>query len=80
MRQQNARRGLWFFGIYLVLYIGFVLVNAFAPSLMERTPIAGLNVAILSGFGLILAAFLMAMVYGFICIDEDAADKREDKS
>ena len=80
MRQQNARRGLLFFGVYLVLYLSFVLVNAFAPSLMERTPIAGLNAAILSGFGLIVAAFVMAMVYGFVCVAEDTDDKQGGKS
>lgn len=80
MRQTNARRGLWFFGFYLVLYIGFVLVNAFAPELMERTPIAGLNVAILYGFGLIFAAFILAMIYGFACTDEDGPADREVKS
>lgn len=80
MWQTNARRGLWFFGFYLVLYIGFVMINAFAPELMERTPIAGLNVAILYGFGLIFAAFLMAMLYGLLCIDDPGPIDREDKS
>lgn len=79
MQHTNARRGLWFFGIYLVLYIGFVLANAFAPEWMERTPIAGLNVAILYGFGLIFVAFLMAVLYGLVCTDETTPTDREGK-
>lgn len=80
MRQTNARRGLWFFGFYLVLYVGFVMLNAFAPQLMEQTPIAGLNVAILYGFGLIFVAFILAMIYGFLCNEEAGPADRESKS
>jgi uncharacterized membrane protein (DUF485 family) len=63
----NARIGFRLFLIYLLLYGGFVLVNAFAPEKMEATPIAGVNIAILYGFGLIVAAFVMALIYGWIC-------------
>lgn len=79
MRQTNTRRGLWFFGFYLVLYMNFVLINAFAPELMDWTPIAGLNLAILYGFGLIFTAFILALLYGFLSVDDDPAD-REAKS
>ena len=67
--------GLFLFVIYLLLYGGFVLINAFAPELMEATPIAGVNLAILYGFGLILAAFAMALLYGFF-----GAPPRDDAS
>jgi uncharacterized membrane protein (DUF485 family) len=65
--QRNTRQGLVLFFVYLVLYGGFVLINAFAPETMEKTPLAGVNLAILSGFGLILAAFLLAVIYGLLC-------------
>ena len=65
MNSRNSRIGLVLFFLYLLLYGGFVLLNAFSPSTMEATPIAGVNVAILYGFGLIVAAFVMALVYGF---------------
>ncbi len=64
---RNARYGLWLFGIYLLLYSGFVAVNAFVPQWMEATPLAGVNLAILYGMGLIVAAFLLALVYGWLC-------------
>lgn len=63
---RNTRIGLVLFAIYLVLYCGFVLVNAFAPELMEQSA-GGANFAIWSGFGLILAAFLLALIYGWLC-------------
>ena len=64
---RNTRIGLTLFGVYLLLYGGFVLINAFAPTAMESTPIAGVNLAILYGFALIIAAFVMALLYGWLC-------------
>ena len=64
---RNSRYGLSLFAVYLLFYGGFVLLNAFAPEAMERTPLAGVNLAILYGFALIAAAFLLALVYGWLC-------------
>lgn len=63
---RNTRYGLILFGVYLLIYGAYVLANAFAPALMEET-IAGVTVAILSGFGLIIAAFVLALIYGWLC-------------
>lgn len=71
---RNARIGIWLFGVYLLLYGGFVLVNTFSPHTMELMPIEGVNLAILSGFGLIIAALVLALIYGLKCDPEDAAD------
>lgn len=57
------------FAVYLVLYGGFVFLNAYAPSAMEVTLLGGVNLAILYGFGLILVAFILALVYGWIAVD-----------
>lgn len=65
MPPRHSRIGLALFGFYLLLYGGFVLLAAFSPSTMERTPLAGVNLAIWYGFGLIGAAILMALIYGW---------------
>ena len=67
MNTRNSRIGLKLFAFYLLLYGGFVLLNTFSPTTMEATPVAGINVAILYGFGLIVAAFVLALVYGLLC-------------
>jgi uncharacterized membrane protein (DUF485 family) len=67
MQQRNARLGIVLFFIYLVLYAGFVLLAAFAPDVMERTPAAGVNLAVWYGFGLIAAALVLALIYGWLC-------------
>lgn len=63
----NSRIGLVLFAVYLLLYGGFVYLAAFSPQTMEATPLAGVNLAIWYGFGLIGAAFLLALVYGCAC-------------
>jgi uncharacterized membrane protein (DUF485 family) len=64
---RNARYGMVLFLIYLAIYGGFVGLNAFFPSRMEATPALGLNLAILYGFSLIIAAMLLSLVYSWLC-------------
>ena len=67
MPNRNARIGLVLFFVYLAFYGGFVLLAAFAPATMARTPWAGVNLAIWYGFALIAAALLLALIYGWLC-------------
>ncbi len=61
---RTHRLPLVLFGIYLLLYGGFIAINLYATDLMELTPFAGVNLAIWYGFGLIIAAVLLAFIYG----------------
>ncbi len=69
---QTNRLPLVLFGIYLLLYAGFIAINLFATELMELTPFAGVNLAIWYGFGLIVAAILLAFIYGVTGSRHDA--------
>lgn len=70
-----SRLGLSLFAIYTLLYLGFVLLNAFATDTMDIVVVAGLNLAIVYGFGLILAAIAMSFVYGFALRGSGKADE-----
>jgi len=76
---RNARYGLVLFAVYLVLYGAFVFINAFAPQLMERTVAEGVSVSIVAGFGLIAAAFLLALVYGWLCRKPASSPSRDEE-
>ena len=65
MTNQTTRLGLSLFIVYFVLYSGFVLLAAFSPQSMEVMPLAGVNLAIWYGFGLIAVALALALVYGW---------------
>lgn len=78
-RQFNTRAGLVLFAIYLALYAGFVLINAFSADTMEEVVLVGLNLAIVYGFGLIAVAVILALVYGMVCkaerVEECSGDR-----
>ena len=71
MLSYNAKLGLLLFVLYTLFYGGFVFLNAFSASTMEKTPLTGVNLAILYGFALIIGAFLLALLYGVLCKPED---------
>ncbi len=64
VRKQNMRLGLGLFGCYTALYGAFVVASAFYPDVMETRPGGELNLALLSGFGLIVVAILLSFIYG----------------
>jgi uncharacterized membrane protein (DUF485 family) len=61
----HSRIGLTLFAVYLAFYGGFVLLAAFAPAVMARTPWAGVNLAIWYGLALIVVAFVLSLIYGW---------------
>lgn len=62
----NERIGLVLFFLYLAFYGGFVALVAFAPEVM-KSAIAGVNLAIVYGVALIVAAIVLAVLYIFLC-------------
>ncbi len=75
----HARIGIVLFAIYVVLYAGFMFLAAFRPELMDTpTPFGSVNLAIMYGMGLILAALVLAVVYIFLCRME-SREPREPK-
>lgn len=63
----KQRLGVWMFACYCLFYAGFVAVNLFAPALMGRTVLLGLNLSVVYGFALILVAMIQALVYDAMC-------------
>ena len=58
--------GLWMFFIYLAIYAGFIFLNVLDPQIMS-IDIGSMNLAIVYGFGLIIIAIALALVYNSIC-------------
>lgn len=65
--QRNARNGLILFAIYVALYGGFILLAVFRSDLLAAPSIGGVNLAITYGFGLIVAALVLALIYTVLC-------------
>jgi uncharacterized membrane protein (DUF485 family) len=59
--------GVKMFTLYSLFYVGFIVINLLKPVLMESTVLAGLNLAVVYGFSLIVLALIMALIYNFAC-------------
>ena len=64
---RHARFGLLLFAVYVILYGSFVYLSAFRADLMASKPFNGVNLAVLYGMGLIVAAFVLALIYMMLC-------------
>ncbi|MBL9084067.1 MAG: DUF485 domain-containing protein [Planctomycetales bacterium] len=64
---RNARLGRNLFLVYLVFYLGYVLLTTLAPDVMKREAWSGINIAVAYGFGLIKLALILALVYAWLC-------------
>ncbi len=76
--EYNRRLGLWLFAAYATLYAVFVLIAAVRVDLLDAT-IGGLNLAIWGGFGLIVLAVLLALIYVPMCRDESVTNREIDQ-
>ncbi|MCG8568607.1 MAG: DUF485 domain-containing protein [Spirochaetes bacterium] len=63
----KQKLGIVLFLVYCVIYTGFVLINTLSPVVMEIIVFFGLNLAVVYGFGLILLAIIMGLIYNAIC-------------
>lgn len=63
----KTRLGVWMCLFYSVFYVGFVAINLYDPLLMERSVVAGMNLATVYGLALIVVALAQALVYDALC-------------
>jgi uncharacterized membrane protein (DUF485 family) len=63
----KRRMGVWMFFAYAAVYVVFIAINVIKPRLMETVLFAGLNLAVVYGFALIVIALVMALFYSAAC-------------
>ncbi len=64
--RKKSKLGIWMFLLYAVIYAVFIIINVIDPKIMGLD-IGGLNLAIVYGFGLIIFALILALIYNAIC-------------
>jgi uncharacterized membrane protein (DUF485 family) len=69
----KMRLGVYMFILYAAIYAGFVVINTVKPILMEKEIILGLNLAVVYGFGLIIFALFLALIYNHMCTSQEKA-------
>ncbi|MCK5148204.1 DUF485 domain-containing protein [bacterium] len=67
----KSKLGLQLFFVYGFIYAGFVFLNTIKPMLMAKSVFFGLNLAVVFGFGLIILAIIMGLVYNAVCTKKE---------
>lgn len=69
--EYKSRLGIRLFLVYSILYAGFIIINAFIPKLMTLIVFTGLNLAVVYGFGLIITAIVLGLIYNYLCTKKE---------
>lgn len=75
----KTRLGLYMFAAYTIIYFIFIFLCVLIPKSMG-IDVGSLNLAIVYGFGLIIIAIIMALVYNKILTKREKADEAAEKS
>ena len=76
----KAKLGIKLFWLYCVIYMGFVGIAVFSPETMNKSVLAGTNLAIIYGLGLIIFAIVLGLVYNHLCTRKEDAMSQEGES
>ncbi len=68
----KSRLGIRMFIFYALFYGGFVALNLIVPAIMGKVVLAGLNLATVYGFALIVVALIEALIYDGMCRKKEA--------
>jgi uncharacterized membrane protein (DUF485 family) len=67
----KANLGLILFAFYSLVYAGFVAINTFYPKLMSKLVFGEVNLAVVYGFGLIVFAIVLGLIYNHFCTKKE---------
>ncbi|MCO5240048.1 MAG: DUF485 domain-containing protein [Chitinophagaceae bacterium] len=65
--EKKAKLGIKFFFFYLTVYAGFVAIGVLNYELLAIEVFKGINLAVIYGFGLIVLAVLLGVLYNALC-------------
>lgn len=69
----KSKLGIRMFLVYVLVYAGFIIINLTNPKAMGLIVFAGVNLACVYGFGLIILAIIMGLVYNSKCTKQENA-------
>jgi uncharacterized membrane protein (DUF485 family) len=78
--KNKSRLGVWLFIIYSIVYAGFVAIGVANYELMGKIVLGEQNLAVVYGFGLIIFAIVLGLIYNIICTRMENRMNKEDGS
>ena len=64
---QKAKLGIWLFFFYSFVYAIFVYIGVADSDLLGEKVLGGQTLGVVYGFGLIILAILLGLIYNHIC-------------
>lgn len=77
--QYKKQLGVIMFLLYGFFYAVFVGINMIQPIMMEKIVLMGMNLAVVYGFGLIVMALFLALIYNHMCTKHEMSCKEGEK-
>lgn len=76
--KKKTTLGIWFFFLYTIVYGIFVAIGVLNYEAMGKIVLGEQNLAIVYGFGLIVLAVILGIIYNWLCTRyEDKLNKEE---
>ena len=76
--KKKSRLGVILFFVYLIVYAGFVAIGVADYTLMGEIVLGNQNLAVVYGFGLIIFAILLGILYNWQCTKFENKMNKED--
>jgi uncharacterized membrane protein (DUF485 family) len=78
--KRKTRLGIWLFILYTIVYGVFVAIGVANYEAMSNLVIGDLNLAVTYGFGLIVFAIILGLIYNWRCTKIEKEMNKEEKS
>jgi len=78
--KRKTRLGIWMFILYTLVYAAFVAIGVANYEAMSILVFGDLNLAVTYGFGLIVLAIILGLIYNWRCTKIENEMNKEDKS
>jgi len=77
--KKKAKLGVWLFILYTIMYAIFVAIGVLKYEAMSTIVLGNLNLAVVYGFGLIILAIIMGLIYNWICTGYEKKFNKEEQ-
>lgn len=76
--KKKTKLGIWLFIAYTIVYAIFVAIGVVNFEAMSNLVLGEQNLAVVYGFGLIVLAIIMGLIYNWLCTGYENKMNKED--
>lgn len=76
--KKKTKLGIWLFILYTIVYGIFVAIGVVNYEALGKPVVGNQNLAVVYGFGLIVLAIIMGLIYNWLCTNYENKMNKED--